>query len=100
MINDKRMIGVRQTVVDQQGSQTGGRGSDRSALESVASGTSEGVNSDDDGAKKNTTSHSTEATKRTWADVVKFSSPQQVANRNKIVSGSFSRNNTDCKTKV
>ena len=36
----------------------------------------------------------------TWADVVKFPSPQQVLNRNKIVSGSFSRNNPDCKTKV
>ena len=81
-LKDSSTMPTEERVGDKQDSQTGGHGSDRSALESVVSGTSEGVNSDDDGAKKSTTSHSTEATKRTWADVVKFSSPQQVANRN------------------
>ena len=87
-------------VGDEQGRQTGGRGSDRSALAYDASETSEGVRSSDDGAKKEESGHGIKATTRTWADVVKFASPQRLANSDKIVSSSFSRNNPVCRTKV
>ena len=87
-LEDVTTTPTEEPVGDQQDRQTAGRGNDRSASKLVVSMTEQ---------------------KRirpvivlglTWADVVKFSSSQQSTNRSKIVSGSFSRNNLNCKTKV
>ena len=86
-LKDASTTSTEERVGDQQDRQTGGRGCDRSALEPVVSATSEDVNSNDDRAKKNISSHGTKATARTWADVVRFASPHGGVNSNKIVSG-------------
>ena len=99
-LKDDSTMPTEERVGDQQDGQTGRRGSDRSALASVTSETSESVRLSGDEAEKNESDRGTKATARTWANVVKFASSPHLADSNKIVSSSFSRNNPVCRTKV